>query len=210
MAALAEARKFRFDLSGGALCLDFANTVYGRGRADEEDHLTGYAHLLSWAEQAGLLDRRRAELLDRRASRHPRAATTVLRRALALREALFGLFAAAAAGREPEPIDFQPFNDFLARALPHLRLCNGREGARWCWSGAGEELDGFLWPVAWSAAELLTSRDLERVTECGAEDCRWLFIDASRNRSRRWCDMKTCGNRAKARRHYHKSREATG
>lgn len=196
------------DLNAGALCLDFANTVRNRGREDEADGLEDYGRLLAWAERAGLLDRGRAGALARRAARRPRAAAAALKRAVTLRESLFGLFSAAASGREPHPMDFQPFNDFLVRAVPHLRLSNAPGGARWTWSGAEETLDGFLWPVAWSAAELLTSCDLERVSECDAEDCCWLFIDKSRNRSRRWCDMKTCGNRTKARRHYRRSRQA--
>jgi len=196
-----------FDLTAGALCLDFANTVCNRGRGDETERLADYRLLLAWAEQAGLLDSPRADALARRAALRPRAGAAALKRALTLREALFGVFSAVAAGRDPHPMDLQPFNDFLVRAVPHLRLSHASGGARWSWSGAAESLEGFLWPVAWSAAELLTSCDLERVRECGAEDCRWLFVDASRNHSRRWCDMKTCGNRAKARRHYRRRRE---
>jgi predicted RNA-binding Zn ribbon-like protein len=64
-----------------------------------------------------------------------------------------------------------------------------------------------LWPVARSAADLLTSQEQSRVRECAASDCGWLFLDLSRNRSRRWCDMETCGNRTKARRHYARSKQ---
>jgi len=209
MGGQAAERRVAFDLSAGALCLDFANTVRNRGREDETDRLADYRLLLAWAEQAGLLDSGRADALKRQAARRPRAAAAALKRAVTLRDALFGVFSAVAAGREPHAMDFQPFNDFLVRAVPHLRLAHTSGGARWTWSGDEENLDGFLWPVAWSAAELLTSCDLGRVCECGAEDCRWLFIDTSRNRSRRWCDMKTCGNRVKARRHYRKSRKAS-
>lgn len=65
-----------------------------------------------------------------------------------------------------------------------------------------------LWPVARSAAELLTSPDAQRVRECALRSCSWLFVDRSRNRRRRWCDMKTCGNRAKARRHYRRKQKS--
>jgi predicted RNA-binding Zn ribbon-like protein len=85
----------------------------------------------------------------------------------------------------------------------------GGERWRWRWAGDAESepaLDRVLWPVARSAAELLTSDDLAAVRECAAPDCRWLFLDRSRNRSRRWCAMATCGNRSKARRHYRRGR----
>jgi predicted RNA-binding Zn ribbon-like protein len=59
-----------------------------------------------------------------------------------------------------------------------------------------------LWPIASSAADLLTSERLKKVRLCEAKTCTWLFLDESRNHSRRWCDMKVCGNREKARRHY--------
>jgi predicted RNA-binding Zn ribbon-like protein len=64
-----------------------------------------------------------------------------------------------------------------------------------------------LWPVVRDAADLLTSKELNRVGRCADERCGWLFVDTSRNRSRRWCSMESCGNRAKARRHYRKSRD---
>ena len=74
------------------------------------------------------------------------------------------------------------------------------------WPGFAEELESLIWPVAKSAADLLTSERLERVRECAGGTCGWLFIDASKNHSRRWCDMRDCGNAAKAKRHYHKKR----
>ena len=76
----------------------------------------------------------------------------------------------------------------------------------WTYTFEERKLDQMLWPIIRSAAELLTSDKLDRVCECPGENCGWLFIDMSRNRSRRWCDMKDCGNRAKARRHYRKTK----
>jgi len=77
----------------------------------------------------------------------------------------------------------------------------------WRWEFVdGEELDSMLWPIVRDAAELLTSRDFDRVTECSGSDCTWLFADKSRNRSRRWCDMAECGNRSKARRFYRRQK----
>ncbi|MBI4413448.1 MAG: CGNR zinc finger domain-containing protein, partial [candidate division NC10 bacterium] len=80
----------------------------------------------------------------------------------------------------------------------------------WRWTGDGQRLDRMLWAVTRSAADLLTSGELAAVRECEAETCAWLFMDRSRNRSRRWCDMKACGNRAKARRHYERKKAGHG
>ncbi|MBI2081511.1 MAG: CGNR zinc finger domain-containing protein, partial [candidate division NC10 bacterium] len=102
--------------------------------------------------------------------------------------------------------DLAVLNAALAEALPLLGLVPEGNGFTWEWTANGQRLDRMLWPVARSAAELLTSGELARVRECEAESCAWLFMDRSRNRSRRWCDMKTCGNRTKARRHYERKR----
>jgi predicted RNA-binding Zn ribbon-like protein len=64
------------------------------------------------------------------------------------------------------------------------------------------------WWVARSAAELLTSKELTSVRECAGYDCGRLFMDGTKNRSRRWCDMASCGNRAKGRRHYERRKAA--
>jgi predicted RNA-binding Zn ribbon-like protein len=93
-------------------------------------------------------------------------------------------------------------NDALAAGARYRRLVPEREGFGWTWVESEEPLEDVLWPVAQSAAELLTSDAMERVKECRNQQCTWLFVDRSRNGSRRWCDMKDCGNRAKARRHY--------
>jgi len=69
-------------------------------------------------------------------------------------------------------------------------------------------LERINWLIVRSAADLLTSDKLHDVRACSAEDCRWLFLDISKNHSRRWCDMETCGNQAKARRHYRRKKSA--
>ena len=192
-----------FDLSAGELCLDFANTLNGRASGELNDRLPEYGDLVAWAQAAGAVGESEAAALLQRARRRPEAAAAVHRRALDLREALFRLFASAAAGEESEPADLDLLNRELSNALcrRHLVAAPDREGFLWAWCSA-EELDAVLAPVVLSAADLAASGDLDRVRECAAGTCRWLFLDRSRNRSRRWCDMSACGNRAKARRHY--------
>lgn len=198
-----------FDLSAGSLCLDFANALDGRGSERPRERLGSYARLVDWGRQTDLLDPGTARDLERQAAAHPRQARAILARGRALRETLFRIFSAQAAGREPEAADLEGLNRFLGRALTHLEVRTGAEGPGWGWAGGKDDLDRMLWPVAWSAARLLTSEERGRVRECASATCRWLFLDRSRNRSRRWCDMKVCGNRVKARRHYRKSRNGT-
>jgi predicted RNA-binding Zn ribbon-like protein len=196
-----------FELSGGALCLDFANT-WGDRERPEEERLRSYPDLLAFALQTGTLTADEAARLAGRAGREPGEAAAALARAVELREALYRIFSAGAAeaagatGRGPEAADLERLNAALPEALSHLRLePRGRELV-WAWAAADDPLEAPLWPVVRSAAELLTAEERRRVRECGGGACTWLFLDHSRNRSRRWCSMETCGNRAKARRHY--------
>ena len=200
----------KFDLSGGSLCLDFANTVLKRnqpGRA--KDELGNYARLVGFARQTNLLSRAKADLLRKRASILRPTVDRVLAKAVMLREAIYRVFSALAAGKPVDSKDVKLLDDFAIEAWHHRQLVpTSQRGYRWEWKA--EEADSFgqiLWPIALSAAELLTSNRLHAVRECAADDCAWLFLDESRNHSRRWCDMKVCGNRQKARRHYHRARK---
>jgi predicted RNA-binding Zn ribbon-like protein len=199
-----------FDLSGGALGLDFANTWSDRGRPQTEK-LRGYRDLLSFALQAGLLNRGEEARLARRAEREPQAAEAALALGRGLREALYRIFSAVAAGREPAASALELLNTALPAALCHLRLERRGGGFVWTWAApvASEvPLAAPLWPILRSAAELLTTDERRQVRECAGGACTWLFLDCSRNRSRRWCSMATCGNRAKAQRHYRRKCEA--
>ena len=196
-----------FELTGGALCLDFANTVDNRP-AGARELLQAYGDLVSWAEQSGVLDAASGAGLRAEAGRRPQAAESALAGARALREALYAIFSAGAGGRLPPAEAVATLNAALAPSLARLRLDPGPEEAfGWRWSLEDGALDGLLAPIVDSAAELLTSSDLARVRECEADTCGWLFIDRSRNRSRRWCDMAVCGNRAKVRRHYARAKQ---
>jgi predicted RNA-binding Zn ribbon-like protein len=194
-------------LVGGRLCLDFTNTVGSRGVVNERDRLKGYPELLWWGVRAEVLTDGQRRALMRRAEERPEEAEEVFRRAIDFREASWRLFRALEDGAEPDAADLATVNGELARAMSHARLERTAEGFAWGWDDALEG-DRVLWPVARSAAELLTSPVLGRVGRCAAESCGWLYLDTSKNRSRRWCDMRDCGNRAKVRRHYHRQRAA--
>ncbi|MGD8377935.1 MAG: CGNR zinc finger domain-containing protein [Acidobacteriota bacterium] len=196
-----------FEFSGGALCLDFVNTLGDRPRSEDE-RLHGYDDLLRWAGEAGVLDRSARSGLARRAARRSGEAASAFRRAIALRESLFGVFAALAEGRDASRAELEALNRRLHPLLSRRKLAAGEETLRWIWSGPATAWDRPLWQVAASAAELLTSCEVPQLRECASETCSWLFVDRSRSHRRRWCDMKTCGNRAKARRHYRRSKRS--
>lgn len=204
--ALASAGKHVFEFSSGRLCLDFANTPGSRSSGQPVERLGSYEDLASWGRQAGVLTEAQAQRLVQEAARRPTDAEATLRWAIALREAIYRVFSAVANERQPEGADLAVLNAALkALAMSEILQTNG--GFAWTWKEDEDALDRMLWPVVRSAADLLTSKELSSVRECAADDCSWLFMDTSRNQSRRWCDMKTCGNRAKARKHYQKKKE---
>jgi predicted RNA-binding Zn ribbon-like protein len=185
------------------LCLEFANTVSWHASDHPEDWFPTYLALAEWAERIGLLTARQAARMRREAELRPAQAQAVLERARALRETIYRVFSALAHGRQPEKRGVDALVQAAAEALAHARLAAGPAGFAWTWPAEAGELDQCLWPVAHSAVDLLTSPEAGRVGQC-ADDrgCGWLFLDMTKNRSRRWCDMRDCGNRAKARRHY--------
>ena len=191
----------KFDLSGGDPALDFANTKSWREPGDRRsDRLESYADLVDWGWQAGVVEDGVARRLLDAARREPARAAAELEQAKRVREAIFEGFAALAAGEPVPDRALAGLNVSLPAAMSRLRLEAGEAGAVWAWSPE-ESLERVLWPVVRAAGDLLTSPEREQVRECASDTCGWLFIDGSRNHSRRWCDMKVCGNRVKVRRH---------
>jgi predicted RNA-binding Zn ribbon-like protein len=192
-------------LESGWLCLDFANTAAWHLSDQPTERLTSYAELIAWARSIALLPDRAAQQVLRTADQHPTEAARVLDRAVALREAIYHIFVAVAAGKTPSAEDQATFNTELSRSMSKSRLVWNKATFDWGRQGEDGDLDQVLWWVLQSATNLLISEDIQRVGVC-ADDrgCGWLFYDTSRNRTRQWCSMRGCGNRAKARRHYEK------
>jgi predicted RNA-binding Zn ribbon-like protein len=193
------------ELIGGEVCLDFANTMGGT-RAAPSDRLHDYGDLVRWAAHAGAIDEPEVQPLLTAADARSDEADAVFARALELREAVFRIFASVADDASPAAADLARLNDELSLALPHLRIVPDEHGFDYRFESADGALDRPLWPVARSASELLAHGDLARIKRCTSDECDWLFVDLSKNRSRRWCDMRDCGNRAKARRYYRRRR----
>ena len=197
-----------FELSGGALCLDFANTLGDRPRSTSE-HLNTYGDFLRFSRQTQSIPTGDLEELERLYQDCPTCADAAFERIVKVREAIYEIFSSEILGASPKEADIETLNAALKKAMrqTELRCCDGDFG--WHWGGPAQALDRPLWPIVRSAADLLTSEEVPHLRECDSETCSWLFVDRSRTRRRRWCDMSTCGNRAKARRHYEKTRMKT-
>lgn len=190
------------------LALDFANTRYWRGSDPATETLQAPTDLLDWAA-TGDTDPARLAALRERWRGDPEGAARAFGAAIRLREAVYAVFAAVTAGAAPEPADLAALNDALARAPARGRL-EPVQG-RFAWRVVMPPgLEGVLAPVLWAAGDLLTGPRLSRVRQCANERCRWLFLDDSKSANRRWCSMSQCGNRAKAHRHYVRSRASGG
>jgi predicted RNA-binding Zn ribbon-like protein len=203
-------RERRFELRGGVVCLDFVNTVGWRLTDRPSEYLLSYEDLLDLGRQAGLLAPEEKEILSLQATLDPEGARETLSRALDLREAINRAISRAIAGEAQDESDLSALNRELSIALSHLRVMPADGAYGWVWDRSGDDggalLDCPLWPVAQSAAELLTSPKLGRVKICAGQGCGWVFLDESRNGSRRWCDSRDCGNRERVRRHLARKR----
>ncbi|GAA1772222.1 CGNR zinc finger domain-containing protein [Luedemannella helvata] len=185
---------------GGDPALDFCNTRAGWGAVGPKEYLHTHAHLCVWAGHAGLLTPERVDAARRAGARHPAAADAVRRRALALREALYGVLVE----KGEQDAAWRVLDAEARRAAAVAHLAPGRP-ASWQLTGASDvELP--LLVVAWHAARLLTSEAAATVRACPGSGCGWLFADP-RGR-RRWCSMAWCGNRHKVRAHAARRRSA--
>ena len=200
----APSRAATLDLVAHALCLNFTNTSSGRGTSMRREHLRQWENLLDWAEHAGAIHPGQRPIFEA----SPLSATRdALASALELREALYRLFRAIIAGESPPAASITIVNRILGEAMAAAEILPVDAGYRWDWREEDGRPMRLLWPVVRSAAELLTGPELARVKFCPGEGCGWLFLDTTRNGTRRWCEMDVCGSRAKMRR-YHQRRRA--
>ena len=190
------------ELVGGALCLDFVNTVNSRVKT-EYDYLIQYSDLVGWANKVGILSSRQATQLRKQAGQNVEEAAQALEKALTIRDLLYRLFSKAAKGTEAGKPDLEVFLAAYGEAISRGQLTKDGSHVSTTWN-TDEAFDTLLQPVISSAGELLLSEDLAHIKECPG--CGWLFLDTSKNQSRRWCSMNTCGARDKMRRYHQRQR----
>jgi len=196
-----------FKLLAGHPALELVNTLDLRFSAEPEELLPTYADLLRFTAQLELLSAEQTRKLGRTV--REKDAQRVLAAAIELREALSSVLYAWIDGGKPPARQVETLEKHFIAAALQRRLRAGNMHLNWSWSGAEQQAEIPLWKLAQAAADLLLSTDAERVKDCGDPTCRWLFLDLSKNHTRRWCDMKVCGNRMKARRHQARLQEAS-
>jgi predicted RNA-binding Zn ribbon-like protein len=197
-----------FQLVAGHVALDFTNTLDFRYAPDRTtDFLNSYERFLAFCRQSGMISV--ADIKSLLTTTSESEARRILRKAIEFREALYLLILSTVRHRRPHAGSLQSFNSFLAAVRTPRRVNWQRAGFVRCDYGIAKSPMGPLWLIIDASAALLTSSDLYHIRECREETCRWLFLDQSKNQSRRWCDMRLCGNRAKAQRFYARVRSDT-
>jgi predicted RNA-binding Zn ribbon-like protein len=190
------------EIIGGALCLDFVNTINSR-QDPEHEYLTSYAELVHWGAKIGILSAEQNQRLQKQARQDEKVAERVLKKAIDHRELFFRLFVKLAQGSEPNKGDMNDFIKLYGDAMASSQLVReeDRFSPRW---KLDQTLEALLSPIIYSAGEILFSKEVTQVKECPS--CGWLFLDTSKNQTRRWCSMNTCGARDKMRRYHGKLR----
>ncbi|MBI2750188.1 MAG: CGNR zinc finger domain-containing protein [Burkholderiales bacterium] len=197
-----------FRCPGGALCLDFCNSGQGYRSPSAAEWIVTFDDLVAWLEAAGVIAQRQAMRFREAAAKSPAAAAEVQARAIGFREALYRVLEAKTRDRMAAQEDLARIEAEDARVKPFTRLTWNGETYSWSLDPAASDLDAALQPIVSSAMQLLASDKLSRLGRCGNETCFWLFLDETRNRSRRWCEMASCGNLLKVRRHRERLRGA--
>lgn len=183
------------------LCLDFVNTVPRPG-GEVAESLHGIADLLRWSKEHGLLDGAASAHVDHWAASYPAQSGAMFEEAVGLRESLYRVLFALTLNDVPETRDLAALNSALGLAPVRHTVALADHGFGWRLDADRRSAASLLAPVLWSAGDLLVSPEVARLRHCTNAKCLWLFLDDSKNGSRRWCSMQLCGNRAKAHRHY--------
>lgn len=192
-------------LVGGSLCLDFVNTTGARESSAPRERLMHYSDLLTWSQRAGILNQTAAVRGRRAASRRTSDAADALKRARTLRENLYELLSAFVDGRRPTIKAVGRLAAQWRVVGRNQQLILGTTGLEFRHAVKEGDFTGLLSPIVADAVDLLTSDRLLLIKRCA--ECDWLFLDTSKNGTRRWCKF-TCGNRARSRKRYERLQRA--
>lgn len=191
------------------LCLDFINTVgWHRDGSMSQEYLTTYIAFVQWCQVRNIINNEQASFLLEESHSRESEADQVLKRVIKLRESLYRILLAVVAKEAPGKQDIDLLNSEIARMLPFSSLIYQHNKFEWKRAEQNKSLDWTLSIIIKDIVELLTSNKLDRLKVCADDNCGWVFLDTSKNKSRRWCSMQDCGNRAKARRHYHNKKKS--
>jgi predicted RNA-binding Zn ribbon-like protein len=190
------------------LCLEYANTLSWRGSAAPTERLRDLADVLGWIELSAGVPALALREIRTWAREHSAKAAKLFDQALTKREAIYRIFSTLADGEPVREQDFAALNDALAEAPTRRQLVRSEAKYAWHIGDLRPTVAHLLAPVLWSAGDLMLNLAQGRIRRCANDECLWLFLDRSKAGTRRWCDMASCGNRAKARRHYGRVKHA--
>jgi predicted RNA-binding Zn ribbon-like protein len=188
----------RYAFIGNNLSLDFVNTVGYISSENPTENLNSFSDLIEWSKQGKLISDDEAIVIFTKAKENILESERVFRRVLRLRKSVYDIFRSVISGEEISDEDLTILNRELSLAMSKAEIFSREGELIWDWKNDGIERILFL--ITRIAAQLLTSSDLEKLKCCSGENCGWLFYDTSKNKRRQWCDMRDCGNLAKARR----------
>lgn len=191
-------------LDGGCSCFDFINTVHSRVEEERHEYLETYADLLEWCRYTELLPEERLKILSKQAKGDLQEARKAMTEIIDAREMLYRFFSAVAAGETIASQDLGAFNSRLSESLSKLRFTADDGKLHPGWKTGDPDFGEPLWRVMKSAYDILTEEPFDRIKEC--EACGWIFLDQSKNKSRRWCSMQTCGSIHKAKKYYRRKK----
>jgi predicted RNA-binding Zn ribbon-like protein len=191
-----------FELLAGHVALDLVNTLDNRfSETGPDELLASYDDLLRFSTQSGLLTGSQAKKL------RGLDASEALRQVKELRETLAAIAYAQLDGKPLSPSNLASLEHYFKQASLHRHLTADQRRPVWSWRGIDSEVAAPVWLLAQATEDFLLSKASLKLRCCASQTCRWLFLDTSKNRTRRWCDMKVCGNRMKARRFYARKAE---
>jgi len=195
------------DLKSGHPVLEFTNTVSNHASEHPGEKLFNYEDLLAWMGKVGLLHEEQLQMLMRKAATQPKESAAIFAKSLELRESVYRIFVAKTKGKSPAEEDLTILNALLTRLTSGAQIVYHSGRFDWEWNFDESALEAPLWVIVLSAVDLMTSEHLKWLGQCADEEgCGWLFVDTSKNHSRRWCDINDCGNRAKQRRYQQRAR----
>lgn len=194
-------------LDGGCPVFDFTNTISNRNDPDYFDYLTKYDDFIQWIDKIGLLPKRKIHAIEAFSKNHARISADTMKLIIEVREVIFNLFSSLAQHQKADSEVLNAFNGVLSEALSTMRIDIGRTEVTTSFSASDKAmLKEPLYLLIKNAFDILSTQSFERIKECPT--CGWLFLDASKNGKRRWCNMQVCGSNDKARRYYHRKKES--
>lgn len=196
-------------LLGGKKCLDFINTLDWRGKDRPVEYLNSFEDFIRWAAYVKIINPKEEKYFSKQAVMNIKKAEEALKITIELRELLHKMFLYIQHENRIQKQNLSRLNGFLQKAYISTVIKPSLSGFELEAGADKTTLTGLLNPIVWDAVNLLTSEDRLRVKSCADTTCGWMFFDISKNKSRQWCDMKSCGNRAKARKFYQQKKSGT-